>query len=101
MPIDVVGSQLDSLEEERKKLLAKLPWYKRFYRRYMTGDSFWAYQISSVMTWPQALVAGFALNKLWAGWVVTYPTATGLVTKVWGGVTTTAAGVWQVITHVE
>jgi len=90
---------LDDVDRAREGLIKKLPWYKRIYRRYFTGDAFWAYNISSLMTWPQAFAAGLLSAKLWAGWVVKYPAATSALAKGWGWVTSAAAGAWGIFSH--
>lgn len=99
MSTDTVDSTLDEVEKVRENLIAKLPWYKRVHRRYFTGDAFWAYNISSLMTWPQAFGAGLIATKLWASWVVKYPAATAVATKAWSYVASAAAGAWAIVTH--
>ena len=97
MSAKTIGTTLDKMDEQREELIVRLPWYKRLHRRYLTGDAFWAYNISSLLTWPQAFGAGLIFSKLWAGWLIKYPAATAVATKFWGFVTTAAAAVWAVL----
>lgn len=95
---DRVMKDLDEVDKERGKLLKKLPFLKRFRKRFMTGDSLWSYNISSAMTWTTAFPAGIAAGLSWSTLVVKYPTATGIATKVWGGITLVAAGTTDIVT---
>lgn len=53
------AKRLNELDEERDALIKRLPWWKKFYRRFMTGDSFVAWNLSSVFSWMTAFPAGF------------------------------------------
>ena len=99
MSAKVIIEELDSIDEAREVLIEKLPWWRRFIRRYMTGDAFKAYNISSAMTWPTAFGTGLGASKMWAGWVTTHPVATGFLTKCWGTVTSVLAAAWGIVTH--
>ncbi len=94
-----VEAVLDAVDEKREGLLMQLPWYKRFNRRYMKGDSFWSYHISSLVTWPQGIAVGFTLSKVWGSWVVSHPTATAAVVKVWGFITSAFTAGYNIVTH--
>jgi hypothetical protein len=94
----VVEQELDGLDERREELIVKLGWWKRVKRRYLTGDSFKSYQISSLMTWPQAFTAGLSASVLWGKFSLAFPVAATLLTKVWGGITTTLAAIGAFIT---
>lgn len=94
-----VSSDLDQVDAVREELMLKLPWYKRPFRRYLTGDAFVAYNLSSLFTWPQGIGVGFALSKLWAGWLITHPGPTTFVIKAWGYITSAAVGAWSIVTH--
>lgn len=93
MSTNTIVQHLDSVDGVREGLLSKLPFFTRIRRRYLTGDAFKAYNISTVMTWPGAFGTGLAFNKLWAGWVVTHPAITGALVKAWGAVVTATLAV--------
>ena len=94
-----VIEKLDEVDAQREKLIVRLPWYRRFIRRYMTGDAFKAYNISTLMTWPTAFTAGMGSAKLWASAVIKFPSGTAFLTKLWAGVTSLAVGAWNIVTH--
>ncbi len=95
---DRVMKDLDEVDKERAEVLKKLSTFKRFRVRFMKGDSFWSYQISSAITWTTAFPAGMLAGLSWSTLVVKYPTATGIATKVWGGITLVAAGTADIVT---
>ena len=99
MSTESVTASLDAIDEAREELVLKLPWYKRPFRRYLTGDAFWAYNVSSLMTWPQAFTVGFSFKALWAGWILKYPAATAFLAKVWGAITSAMVGAYNVVVH--
>lgn len=103
MSTDECSKRLDELDKERSSLIKKLPWYKKFYRRFMTGDSFWAWNLSSVQTCLTAFPAGLAVGLSSASFASTYPTAWGVGVKAvsvvqsgWGYATAFVAGLAKV-----
>ena len=57
-------SRLDELDAQKNVHMQKLKFFKRMKRRFMTGDSLWAWNISTVATWPSAGGAGFAAGMV-------------------------------------
>ncbi len=94
---DNVIKDLKEVDKERGKLLKKLPFFKRFRRRFMTGDSAWSWNLSSAWSWIFAYPAGMASGLAWSTLVIKYPTATGIATKIWGGITLAVVGTADII----
>lgn len=89
--------QADSQIEAAEKFVKDLEdnnfsLFKRFRRRYTTGNSFYAWNLSSAATWIQFTFG----SKLWAWLAVKAPWFTGVLTKFWAFITTLAASVWAV-----
>ena len=91
---------LQNADEQVKTLEQKLPWYKRFNRRYLTGSAFTAWQISSLFTWVKAV---FTMKFLFGGKNLAmalstkYPVAYNIGTAVWGKVLLVCAAAVEVV----
>lgn len=95
--------RLTQLDKERDELIKQLPWYKKFYRRFMTGDSFVAWNLSSFTSWLTAFPAGLAASSFIPGLAAKYPVAWGVATKAvaviqnsWAAVTAFFVGMAKV-----
>lgn len=73
--------RLSELDKERDILIGRLPWWKKFYRRFMTGDSFVAWNLSSVFSWVAAFPAGFTAGLSATALAAKYPAAWATVVK--------------------
>jgi hypothetical protein len=84
--VDPLLAELDEVDKKKVELECKLPFYKRWYRRYLTGAAFASWQISSIFTW---IKAGFTMKFLFGGKALAsvlatkYPVAYGLVSVAW------------------
>lgn len=95
--------RLAELDKERDELVQYLPWWKKFYRRFMTGDSFVAWNLSSLASWMAAFPAGFTAGMSATALAVKYPAAWGVAVKSfaavqqgWQATTAFAAGLVKV-----
>lgn len=78
MSIDELN-ELSKVERARAELIKKLPFFKRLKKKYMTGDSFWAYHFGGLTTWPTAFPLGVAAGS--TGFVAKLAPLWGLAVK--------------------
>jgi hypothetical protein len=81
-----VELELEEVDKKKVELECKLPFYKRWYRRYLTGAAFASWQISSLFTWIKAV---FTMKFLFGGKALAsvlaakYPVAYGVASVAW------------------
>ena len=101
------SDSLKRVAEERDELLKKLPWKKRLKERFMTGDSFISWNVSSgathvqwvagsaFVTWFKTVALPFITLK--APWVLKVVAAVGAtVSKLWAALVSFAVGILAV-----
>ena len=58
-----IEAELALVEKTREEVLSALPWYKRFYKRYFTGDAVKVSIVSSLQTDLKWIIGGFLFFK--------------------------------------
>ena len=94
MSTDPISDKIDELGERRSKLIEHLPLWKRFKKRYLTGDAFVSWNLSTLATWPSAFPAGVAAAASWPLFAAKFPFLAGLLVKVWAALTSFVTGLF-------
>ena len=94
----VAVRHLDELDVQKNIHMQELKFWKRMRRRFMTGDSLWAWNISTVCTWPSAGGAGFAAGMVGPAFFATkWASLSAAVGKAWGVVCTATGALFHVL----
>lgn len=92
--------RLDELDAQKNIQMQHLKFWKRMKRRFMTGDSFLAWNISTVATWPSAGGFGYAAGLVGpAFFTAKWASLSATAGKLWGFVCSATGAVFHMVAH--